>query len=309
MSAEVGARGAVVIVTYNSATHIDACLGALRDGAPGWSVVVVDNGSSDGTAALVRTHAGVRLVEGQGNLGFAGGCNAGARAAGTVPLLLFLNPDVIVAPGACDALADVLEANAADLAGGHLVGDDGEYQHGFAVRGLPTWSYLVLDLLLINRVWPRNPAALRATCAGFDPARDQRVEQPAGASLLVRRPVFEALSGFDERFHPLWFEDVDICRRAQSRRLRVWYAAGARMRHVGGHSVASLSPVTAKAYWYANMMRFAQKHFSPPRVAALRATMVIGAALRGLLAGGAGREQFRLAGRIVRSGDPRAWYG
>ena len=307
--------GTVVIVTYNSADHIVECLDALAGDRARWDVVVVDNGSVDDTPRIVAERfPWVCLERPMGNLGFAGGCNLGATHA-TGEYLIFLNPDVVVAPGALDALVSGARANGAAAAGARLVDDSGEYQHGFAVRRFPGFAYLALDLCLLNRVWRRNPVAERVACSGFDPDRSQAVEQPAGASLLVRREVFERLGGFDEQFHPLWFEDVDLCRRIRGSGHAIWYIAEARMRHAGGHSVESLDAAAAKAYWYANLMRYARKHLGPLSSAALRAFVVVGAAQRALLtyAGdGRGRHsagaQLRVAGRALAHGDVKRWY-
>ncbi len=96
---------AIVLVTYDSAAGLPALLGALGDQrGTDDEVVVVDNGSSDGSAALARAHPAVdRVLEPGANLGFAAGCNLGASAT-TAPVLLFLNPDAVPQPGCLDAL-------------------------------------------------------------------------------------------------------------------------------------------------------------------------------------------------------------
>jgi len=306
--------GAVVLVTYNSARHIGVALQALGAYAPTSRAIVVDNGSADGTLDVVRgSHPEACVVVPGRNLGFAGGCNAGARAMPDADWYLFLNPDVVVGPGSVDAMLRTLRERGAGATGARLHDEAGAYQHGFAVRAFPSAAYLALDLLLLNRLWPGNPVLRAVRNDRFDPERTQPVEQPAGAALMVDGPLFRALGGFDERFHPLWFEDVDLCRRIRSAGREIWFVADARMAHVGGHSVASLDAASAKAYWYANLMRYARKHFSPATAAMLRVCTVIGALLRGALAlasegvGGAAR-QLVVAWRAATRGDVALWY-
>ena len=102
---------AVVIVTYESGAHIGTTLRALNEQLrDGDELVIVDNASKDGTAAAVREAApSAQLLEQRDNLGFAGGCNLGARAA-HAPLLLFLNPDAVPDEGCIDALRATAES-------------------------------------------------------------------------------------------------------------------------------------------------------------------------------------------------------
>src|SRR5690606_20317112 len=156
----------------------------------------------------------VTLIASPVNLGFAGGVNAGVHASAT-PWVLVLNPDVVVDEAAVTRLLDGATSAAAGAsgrvgaAGACLTGADGHPQAGFAVRRFPTLATLAVDLLLVDQLWPRNPVTMRYLAADLDLTIDQDVEQPAAACLLVRREAFDAVGGFDEGFHPAWFEDVD----------------------------------------------------------------------------------------------------
>jgi GT2 family glycosyltransferase len=202
----------IVIVTYNSAAEIGACLdAAMRTGA---RVVVVDNGSEDGTIAEVARR-GVRLIANSSNLGFAAAVNRGFAECDR-PYMLLLNPDAVLA-SPLEPLRTACARPGVAAAGGCLVDSQGRPQVGFMVRRFPTPAALVLEALLLNRLWPRNPVNRRYRELEQDPSAPREVEQPAGALLMVRRSVWREAGGFDEGFFPLWFEDVDFCRRTADR--------------------------------------------------------------------------------------------
>jgi GT2 family glycosyltransferase len=94
--------------------------------------------------------------------------------------------------------------------------------------------------------------------------------------LMIRRSVFEELGGFDERFHPAWFEDVDLCQRVKSRGAVIAYCAAATVVHSGGSSVQSMAPGRASEYFFQNMLRYSEKHFGGPRTVLLRAALAAG---------------------------------
>ena len=121
-------------------------------------------------------------------------------------------------------------------AGGKLVDPGGAPQAGFAVRNLPTALTLIFEVLLINRIWKNNRVNWHYRCSGLDLSQPAKVEQPAGALFLFRRSVWERLGGFDEGFYPLWFEDVDFCRRAKDDGYHMYYVPAVQAVHEGGHS-------------------------------------------------------------------------
>jgi N-acetylglucosaminyl-diphospho-decaprenol L-rhamnosyltransferase len=267
----------IVIVTYNSQKHIAACLeSALRSGA---EVVVVDNASSDGTAAEA-SRSGAHLVVNRTNRGFAAAVNQGFAQLDT-PYILLLNPDAELTVG-LDTLRQACQLPGAAGAGGTLVDYEGRPQIGFMVRQLPTPLDLTLEVLLLNRVWPNNPANRRYRGMQLNYNVRSAVEQPAGAFLMVRRAVWQELGGFDEGFFPLWFEDVDFCRRAADRGLRLYFVPEAVARHTGGHSISQLSVEKRRVYWYGSLLRYSAKHFHPLAFRVVCLAVVAGSLVRGL---------------------------
>ncbi len=142
---------------------------------------------------------------------------------------------------------------------------------------------MLCEVLLLNRVWPGNPWNRRYRCMYLDDTQPQFVDQPAGACLAMRREAWESIGGFDESFYPVWFEDVDFCRRLVDRGWKIAYVPEARFTHAGGHSVSKLPFRDRQAFWYANMVRYFSKHHGRLKTAMLRAGILAGLALRSLL--------------------------
>ena len=280
--------GSIIIVTFNSAEHIGACLASVQDAE--WERIVVDNASRDATLARARAVAGVDVLANSENRGFAAAANQGARAA-RGELLLFLNPDVVAEPGALAALRAAVAPEKVVAAGGRLLNPDGSTQAGFAVRRFPTLATMLAEILLLNRLLPGNPWNRRYRCLDFDYERAAEVEQPAGACLLLKRSAWDAAGGFEERFFPLWFEDVDLCRRLRAGGGTILYEPRARFRHAGAHSLESIAPADRQLFWYRNLLRYFRKHHGALSVGVLRVAIFFGMLLRiAAAAFGAGKD-------------------
>jgi GT2 family glycosyltransferase len=218
-----------VIVSWNGLRHLPACLEALLPQLPpAAELLLIDNGSTDGTAAWVRgTHPHVRLIALPANLGFAGGVNVGLRAA-RGDLLLLINDDAFVQAGFVAALSDELRRRPdAGAAGAVLLFDhrpDLVASAGIRVRR----DGLALDL------WAaRSVAEL--------PAEAQPIFGPSGGAALYRRALLEDVGLMEPGFFS-YLEDVDMAWRA---RLRGWGSVvvpGARARHVYSATAGQGSP-------------------------------------------------------------------
>ncbi len=240
-----------------------SCLDALAEMAPGVTVTVIDNASTDRTVEQVRRRTAVnpqiKLIANRDNRGFAGAANQGFEKTGA-DVILLLNPDVRLRTP-LSALIEACQQHG--LAAGQLTGLDDRAQAGFTIRRFPTPASLAFELLGINRLWPGNAVNRRYRYLDRDLNRQGPVEQPAGAFLMARRDVWKALGGFDETFHPVWFEDVDFCRRATGAGYRIEYVPQTRAEHSGGHSVKKLPPARMEEYWYVSLLTYAAKHFRP----------------------------------------------
>lgn len=211
-------RVTVVIALWNRA---ELTLGALRSVCEQTDVsvdiVLVNNGSTDETPQLLEHVAGPTVLTNTTNLGFTLAANQGARAAHG-ELLLFQNSDAILHPGALQHLMNVLDSSdTIGAVGGKLIWPDGRLQEaGGIVR--PDGSYE-------NYGRGGDPFAAEY-------AFERDVDFCSGAMLLTRRDLFLRLGGFDERYQPAYYEDVDYCVRLWRDGLRVVYTPRAAATHV-----------------------------------------------------------------------------
>jgi GT2 family glycosyltransferase len=224
----------VLIVNWNTRELLAACLESVRrqEGAR-VEVIVVDNGSADGSAEMVRTRfPAVTLLPQASNLGFARGTNAAARAARGRYLLL-LNSDTELRPGAlARAVAHADARPAVGALGLGLENPDGSRQPScaaFPTVGKELFYSLGLHVLLPRRVAPRY------RLEKAPPARAATVDWVTGAALLIRRDAWEAVGALDEQIF-MYAEDLDWCLRATRDGFAIAYEPAARVLHHGDAS-------------------------------------------------------------------------
>lgn len=253
---------AIVIVNWNSGTRLRSHLLSLAECNPleGLEIRVVDNASTDGSAAALGDLPWVRVVPMGTNAGFAAAANAGA-ADTKAPLLLFLNPDILHTPGCLAAMKKGLASHPGAAGGaGLLLGEDGRGQEDFQLRHLPKPVLALQELFLPSSLRGRLPGYRRHFYLEEDRSRPFRVEQPAAACLLLRREVFEAVGGFDESFVPAWWEDVDLAARLKAAGAELWFWPGARFLHQGGYSAGHLGRRAFLPIFWKNSALYYRKH-------------------------------------------------
>ena len=261
---------AAIIVTYSTGPVLADCLNAVAAAAECDEIIIVDNGNAAPEiqfldAFALRTSS-VQLLRGQGNVGFAAGCNIGASHARS-DMLAFINPDVVLTPGALNALvAALLSAPPPAIVGGDLRDGDGRPDKGSRRERLTLWRAWVSfsGLSMLERFSPllrdfnrhRDPPPVRATPVGA----------VSGALMLVRRVDFTAIGGFDEGYF-LHVEDIDLCRRAEQSGWRVVFEPGPHGRHFRSSSDISEGAVTR--YKALGMARYLSKFARNPLERAL----------------------------------------
>lgn len=254
-----------IVVSYNTGAALADCLASLTRAAGLDEIILVDNGNAaPETAALDRfaiAEARAQLLHGHGNIGFAAACNKAARQARS-DLLLFVNPDVSLAPDAIARLAAVLNAAPPPaIVGGDLRDARGRPERGSRRDRLTLWRAFVSfsGLSQLERIAPpfrdfnrhRDPM----------PKMPLRVGAVSGALMMMRRTDFEALGGFDEGYF-IHVEDLDICRRAEDAGWRVLFAPGPHGVHA--RSTSAAEPGVVARYKAEGMARYFRKFARTP---------------------------------------------
>lgn len=221
----------VIIVTYNSAGVIGACLESLAaEAASGLlEVIVADNASADDSAGVVgRSFPWAQVIAGTENLGYSRGVNLGIRRA-RGRYLFILNPDTVVRRGAIRRLIEFVERTPdAGVVGPRLVFHDGTVQ--FSCRRFYTFSVLLLRRTPLGKLFPNARAVRDHLMLDFDHDSTREVDWVLGAAMFVRREAVDSVGMMDERFF-LYFEDVDWCYRMTQKGLKVYYLAEAVVEH------------------------------------------------------------------------------
>lgn len=253
------ARVAVVLVSYEACAPLLEALAALeRDPGLPIETMVVDNASSDGSPAAVRERfPSVGVIANPDNRGFAVACNQGVRET-RAPLVLFLNPDAVLAPGALATLVGLAESRPrVGVVGPRTRSVNGDIQvsTGPDLSLLSEWR----QRRLVLGVARRDPRALAEaeTLHGVE----HQPDWVSGACLLARREALEAVSGFDERFF-LYEEDADLCRRVRAAGWQVLFTPAAEVRHAKGASMAR-DPERARREYDRSHRLYYRKHCGP----------------------------------------------
>lgn len=293
----------VIILTYNTRELTRACVqSVLADAATSGlniEVIVVDNGSSDGTAHALRQAcaaaplpARVQVIENADNLGFARGNNVGLAAAqGRYRLLL--NSDTVVVPGALTALVHFMDAHPdAGACGPMLLNPDGTLQP--SGRPLPTLRSLFVDMTRLYRLTRRDMFAQR----GRDYTRVAKVGELSGAALMIRREVYERVGGFDPNLFA-YYEDVDLCKRIGDAGYAIYYVPQAQITHLWKRSSQALPEVTYRA-GISSARYYFRKHYGRAAEASVQLMLVAREAIRIVVALARGQtERVRFHRRML----------
>ena len=228
---------AVIIVSYNSENHLGDCLESVFTHCRrvNLEVIVLDNASTDNSVALVRNQfPAVKLLTPGRNLGFAAGVNLAARHA-TADYLLLLNPDTVLLESAIDAIVEFARNSPHHgLYGARTFKPDGRVEPS-SCWGLPTLWSLAMFATGLSSMARRHPLFDPESLGDWPRDTVREVGIISGCCLLVARPVWEKLGGFDERFF-MYGEDADLAMRARRSGYRPVICPQARLIHEVGQS-------------------------------------------------------------------------
>jgi len=287
----------VVVVTWNGAEHVERSLASVE----GYATVVVDNGSTDGTVALVRTRFPEVTVIEQENRGMGAGNNAGMRAAqgsgDPTRYWFLLNSDAWVVGDGVERLAALADANPrAAVVGPRLTNPDGSLQR--SVRGEPTVWRLATEYLFLRKLAPRSRALNAFYGAGFTHDETREVESLYGAALLVRAEAAGEVGLFDEEFF-MFSEETDWLRRFRVAGWKVLFTPDAAVVHLGGGSHGGrLYDENLRG-----ILRFLAKHHGMREAERARRLLLWSLRARSLLFQGERGRAYREGARFLASGS------
>ncbi|MGQ9475220.1 MAG: glycosyltransferase family 2 protein [Actinomycetota bacterium] len=279
---EAEARVSPVVINYNTREDLRRCLRTMEENLGRLPVVVVDNGSTDGSQRMVREEfPWVLLVENPGNPGYASACNTGIRATDR-PYVFVLNSDVEFVDRGLEALLDYFEENPKVGALGPLVlNTDGTRQ--MSCRRFPSMLENVVHGFL-GEVWPDNPFTRYYQMKDLEGKEPREVDWVSGAAMLLRREAVERVGGFDEAYF-MYVEDVDLCWRLREAGYRVVYHPGFRLVHHVGRTSSQQS--TRMLYeHHRSMYLFFRRRYPGWRGTLLTPVILFGLAARFLLTWG-----------------------
>ncbi|MBH30631.1 MAG: glycosyl transferase [Candidatus Marinimicrobia bacterium] len=224
----------VVIVTYNSQDEIGLCLDSLEPYLSNslCETVIIDNASQDGTASVINSWgaAEITFINNSENVGFTKAVNQGiAKSSGEY--IFILNPDTQLTKNSIDGLVRRFNSNSEIAAvAPQLRFPDGRIQ--YSCRRFPTRGNVIVEMLGLSGRSKKNGWKM----ADFDHTFERDIDQPAGAALMVRRSILIELGGLDERF-PMFFSDVDLCKRIRDAGGRIIFCPEGIITHIGGSSI------------------------------------------------------------------------
>ena len=245
-------RLSIVIVNWNTEALLRQCLASIVAHPPDgpYEVVVVDNASTDGSVEMVRDEfPAVVLLANEQNAGFAAGNNLAIEAS-TADMILLLNSDTVVRPGALEALLQFMESHSgAGAAGARLLNPDGTLQP--SCFPLPT---LLSEGLHLFHLDYRQRRAMQT----WDVSQPRAVDVLLGACMLLRRAAVQQVGLLDEGYF-MYSEEVDYCRRLQEAGWTLHWVPEAEVVHYGGQSTRQVATEMFLRL-YAGKLRYFRKH-------------------------------------------------
>jgi len=234
----------IIIVTFNNVYTILPCLVSLKKALFQYhsQVFVIDNASTDDTISILRQNQkslsqyfsefSLRLND--ANLGFTRAVNQGLKLA-SGDFVLLLNPDVVLQNDTIKKLLTCFsQENKIGVVAPQLRFSNGKIQP--SCRTFPRKRDVILELSGLAKLFSSSPVFNHWRMPDFDHLQTRDVEQPQGAFLLARRKVLQQVGFLDERF-PMFFSDVDWCRRIVARGWRIRFCSETSVMHLQGHSV------------------------------------------------------------------------
>jgi GT2 family glycosyltransferase len=269
----------IAIINYNTKGWLDSCLESIVKAPPlaGFEIMVVDNGSSDGSVEHIKSRfPAVQVLENAGNLGYAGAANQALRTS-RAKYVLILNTDTEVDSDAVDILVEFADGHEdVGIVGPLLLNTDGSIQA--SGRRFPSFLDAAMHAFL-GHIWPKNPYSLRYRMLDWDRRSGRAVDWVSGAAMFIRRSAAEEVNLFDEGFF-MYVEDLDLCYRMWESNWKVFFWPEAKITHHSGKS-SRQSSAKMIVEFQRSLYRFYSKTYSHSWKRRLKPLVAAGLILRG----------------------------
>ena len=253
----------ICIVSYQTAPYLQDCLGSIYANPPQgeFEIIVADNGSSDGTAQMLREEfPRVTLLENPSNLGFTAPMNMALRRSQGEYLLL-LNPDTLVHPKTFDQLIDFMEQRPqVGICGPKVLNTDGSLQKPCR-RGEPRPLAVIAYFLGLYRLFPKSRQLGGYLMSYMGEDETHEVAGVAGSCMLIRRQVVSQIGYLDERYFA-YQEDADYCFQARKAGWKVYYYPAAHITHLGGLGGSRVQPYRSILEWHRSYWLYYRKNLA-----------------------------------------------
>lgn len=250
----------IITVNTNDKDKLIIQAASVKEAGDGviFEQIISDNGSTDGSVSDVRQlFPGAKIIENGGNIGF-GAANNRAAEISKGEFLLFLNPDMRLAPGSLKKIVDWMRARPeVGIASCKLVDENGLFSESAKPRRFPTvWNQIII-LLKLPHIFPW--VLDNYLYKGFNPDKEQEVDSVRGSFFLMRRELYQKLGwAFDPRYF-IWFEDVDTCREAKRLGYRVFYTPIISCVDYVGQSFKKVPSFKKQKWFTASMVKYFKK--------------------------------------------------
>ena len=278
----------IIIVTFNNEEHITECLSSLKKNTLTSEVIIIDNNSHDQTLHKIKKNPQITaplhltLIKNKTNRGFAQAVNQGLKKC-RGDFICLLGPDCRIREKTMEYLADFLKKHPeTGLVAPQLISNQGNIHS--SCRHLPTLSDVILELTGLPTLFPHKiiPHWKKVNLA---PPSAREVEQPEASCIMTHRNAFEHIGLMDEKF-PIFFNDVDWCRRFLEKGYKIFYLPRAKALHYQGSSIyKNRIPMIWKSHqgFYRYFLKYSQNCGQKFLIHLMGLLLIYTAALRSIL--------------------------
>lgn len=256
---EKNPRVSIITVHYRAGSELLHCLSSLEKAGPEvpYEIIVVDNDQDKNFREELRDKfPEVNYVKSPGNIGFGAANNLGEKKA-RGEYLFFLNPDTLIFPPTLEKLVDFLDTNKeAGIVAPIMLNEKKNLYPLQAGKLTPLTAVFALSFL--NKYFSSNPFSQRYWLKNWQGDKPREVETAPGTAFLIRREVFQEISGFDPQFF-LFFEEMDLCLRVKKAGWRIFLEPEAKIIHLGERSTTDGE--TTKKIFRQSRFYYFQKHW------------------------------------------------